>query len=92
MKNLIYYVSVLCFILSANPAHSSPEQDSLALVAIYNTNINNTLGWDLNQPISSWSRVHLNGDGCVDSLVFNNSDLYALPIEIGNLDNLPYLI
>ncbi len=61
--------------------------DSLALVALFNANSSNTLGWDLAQPMSTWSGVTITND-CVTSLYLYNDGIDSLPAEIGNLSNL----
>ncbi len=93
MKNIYFYLIISCcgfFTYTAQA--SSPEQDSLALVAIYNANANNNTGWVLSQPMSSWSGVFLDGDGSVGSLYLSQKSLSILPAEIGNLNNLGTLL
>ena len=80
-------------------------QDSLALVALYNStdgaNWNTT--WDLNSSIDTWYGVTLNTDGCVECLDLDgdagcnasgttgNNLIGTLPPELGNLTNLEWL-
>ncbi len=67
------------------------DQDSLALVALYNS----TAGpnwyetWDLQQPVSSWYGVELTIGGCVGVLALNNNNLSGnIPFELGDLSSL----
>ncbi|PKV51195.1 leucine rich repeat (LRR) protein [Aquimarina sp. MAR_2010_214] len=65
--------------------------DREILIKLYNTNLNNTLGWNLtDQTMDSWSGVtHQNGN--VTGLNLRNKNLTVIPMEIGNLTKLWYL-
>jgi len=68
--------------------------DSLALVTLYNaTNGSNwTNIWNLDQPMSTWNGVTLDGEGCVRSLVLSDNQLSgSMPPELGNLTKLEFL-
>ena len=69
-------------------------QDSLALVAINNA-FSNTTGWDLTQPVTTWSGV-LVKNGRVISLNLNNGSYTTykgtIPTEIGSLTSLQTLV
>jgi len=69
-------------------------QDSLALVAVNNA-FNSTTGWDLSQPVTTWSGV-LVKNGRVISLNLNNGSYLTykgnIPTEIGNLTSLQTLV
>lgn len=81
----------------------SRAQDSLALVAIYNSTTNeddpnypfgwfNDTNWKSDAPISEWYGVGLNSAGRVDSLNLVNNELCCvLPSEIGSITELRYL-
>lgn len=67
---------------------SCTEQDSLALVSLYNatngTNWNTT--WNLNAPVSTWHGVTRTINGCVQELNLSNNNLVGtIPLEIGEL-------
>ena len=71
------------------------EQDSLALVALYNAiNDKNSVDyfWLDGSPVKDWKGVRVNAEGKVDSLhlSFLPSQI-SLPDEIGNLSGLVYL-
>ena len=70
------------------------EQDSLALVALYNatdgSNWANNTNW-LTTPVSQWFGVTVTGDR-VDSLSLGSNQLTrSIPPELGNLTNLTVL-
>lgn len=52
------------------------QADSLALVSLYNTTggLNWTNKWDLSTPLSTWYGVHLNADGCIETLDLDGND------------------
>ncbi len=61
------------------------------LIAIYNANPNNTLGWDItSEDISGWDGVTLT-DGKVSSLILTDKNLTILPKEISALKDLKTL-
>ena len=63
-----------------------------ALIAIYEANPGNTLGWDLENPdIGSWAGVTTDADGNVIRLYFWNKNLTKLPAEIGQFVHLKNL-
>ncbi|MGB5648063.1 leucine-rich repeat domain-containing protein [Muriicola sp.] len=66
--------------------------DRDALIAIYNANTDNTLGWDLNDPnIANWSGVQLDNEGRVRVMQMSSKQLTVLPSEIGKLSQLATL-
>ncbi len=93
MKKLI----LICALLFAGSSFAQVlEQDSLALVAFYNStggpNWNNNTNW-LTGPVSSWYGVIVEGNRVVKlgyNFAFNNLNGY-LPPEIGNLTALKKL-
>ncbi len=93
MKKLI----LICALLFAGSSFAQVlEQDSLALVAFYNStggpNWNNNANW-LTGPVSSWYGVIVEGNRVVKlgyNFAFNNLNGY-LPPEIGNLTALKIL-
>ncbi|OHX65567.1 hypothetical protein NH26_03995 [Flammeovirga pacifica] len=66
------------------------NQDSTIVRQISESNIGNTLGWNLNDPISTWNGVNLRG-GRVNGLHLTNKNLSNLPTNINNLDKLDSL-
>jgi len=77
-------------------APACTEQDSLALLALYNTTngINWNTTWNLNAPISTWHGVTMSADGCnVQELNLSNNNLVGtISPEIGNLSALTRLL
>ncbi len=71
------------------------EQDSLALVALYNAtdgdNWANNTGW-LTAPVSEWHGVTVDSNRVTKLVLSSNSLTGSLPPEIGNLINLRELI
>lgn len=71
------------------------EQDSLALVALYNTmdgdNWDNNTNWLSEEPVSDWYGVVVQDDRVVRIELVWNSLSGVLPDEINNLDSLTYL-
>lgn len=65
------------------------EPQRAALIAIYNANPENTLGWDLeNLDINSWQGVTVDENNNVIKLGLPNSNLSTIPAEVGQLTNL----
>lgn len=86
MKYLIYYMSVLCFILSVNIVQaSSPENDSLTLAVICDVNYG-TNGWNLNQPLSIRDRIILNENADAIELYGRALDTIPPRINLTDLD------
>jgi Leucine-rich repeat (LRR) protein len=71
------------------------EQDSLALVAFYNStggpNWDNNSGW-LSGPVSTWYGVTVEGDRVTELDIGHNNLQDSIPIDIGNLTGLKMLI
>jgi Leucine-rich repeat (LRR) protein len=94
MKKLI--AAILLIITIPASLISQREQDSLALVAIYNATggeswTENT-NWLGSQPVSEWHGVTLDLNGRVSELYLPSNNLQGdLPPEIGNLKNLKKL-
>ena len=67
------------------------EQDSLALVAFYNStggpNWNNNANW-LTGPVSAWYGVTVGGGRVIELKVYSNNLIGTLPNEIGELKSL----
>jgi len=67
------------------------EQDSLALVAFYNStggpNWNNNSGW-LTGPVSTWYGVTVDGDRVTELILFSNNLIGTLPDELGEINSL----
>ena len=69
------------------------EQDSLALVALYDSTggANWTNSWNLNTPVSTWYGVTVSG-GRMTILTLQSNQLNgSIPPELGNLDSLTLL-
>jgi len=96
-------ISIICNGITSNVtvvqsgapnAPSCAQNDSLALVALYNSadGPNWSGAWNLNVPVSSWSGVGLNANGCVSSLNLQFKQLSGnIPPELGNLSELTNL-
>ena len=89
MHRLISFVlkAVSCLLivcLFAN-AQDNREGDSLALVAIYDSN--GGLDWNLANPINTWSGITAgaNPDDRVTMIIIQNKNMGTIPAEIGNL-------
>ncbi|MBD0405520.1 hypothetical protein, partial [Flammeovirga sp. EKP202] len=67
--------------------------DSTAIANIYLQNLNNSLSWDLNTPISTWEGVTHSGNPLerITGLVINNKNITILPTSINQLDALEVL-
>ncbi len=75
-----------------NPYSPCRDSDSLALVAFYNSLINDPLVWNLNQPIDTWNGVTLSPKGCVIHIELDDGYLSGnIPAEIGDLSHLTVL-
>lgn len=71
---------------------SCRQRDSLVLVDLQNS-ISGT-GWNLNDPINTWSGIFLNTDGCVERIALNSgggSITGSIPTSIGDLSDLVIL-
>ncbi len=96
MRQLITLLWILLLVpVSGRTGHAqTSEQDSLALVALYNATdgpnwIDNT-NW-LTGPVSAWFGVHVSGDR-VSSLQLDDNQLTgSIPIELGTLTTLTSL-
>ena len=70
------------------------EQDSLALVALYNAtdgpNWSDNTNW-LTTPVSQWNGVAVTGDRVTTLLLVFNRLTGAIPVELGNLTSLSVL-
>src|SRR5688500_12613874 len=102
----IFLIPALLFCLHVK-SQCDRIADSLALVALYNATDGNswTTSSNLDNPMSSWYGVTLNGDGCVQcidldgdvncsSATFNNAGnnlIGQIPAEMGNLSQIEYL-
>ncbi len=70
------------------------QQDSLALVALYNAtdgaNWSDNTNW-LTGPVSQWKGVTVTGDRVTRLLLFAKQLTGSIPVELGNLANLTHL-
>ncbi len=85
MKKLI----LICALLFAGSSFAQVlEQDSLALVAFYNStggsNWNNNTNW-LTGPVSSWHGVIVENGRAIEITLYQNNLNGIIPYEIGNL-------
>ena len=96
MKSLVVFFFLVLSAFSVIEAQGSRQQDSLALVALYNSTdgTNWTVTWDLERPMEEWFGVGLNAngrviclesDGCDVSSTRGNDLSGTIPIELGNL-------
>jgi len=76
------------------PMHTSKlnsQADSLVLVTLYNATdgANWNTPWNLNEPMSTWNGITLNGDGSVGAIILTGNNMSGtIPQELGNLSNL----
>jgi len=95
MKILILsIVLVLTFYLPQKAQAQVNAQDSLALIALYNStdgaNWNNP--WNISQPVSTWIGVTIDSSGRVTRLYLSYRNLVGIvPSEIGNFTELTHL-
>lgn len=70
------------------------QQDSLALVAFYNStggpNWNNNSNW-LNGPVGTWYGVTVEADRVIELTLYQNNLNGTIPIEVGNLTEIKKL-
>jgi Leucine-rich repeat (LRR) protein len=85
VTTLLLFLSILHFTSTAQVL----EQDSLALVAFYNStggpNWNNNSNW-LTGPVSSWYGVTVEGNRVKELTVYSNNLIGTLPNEFGELN------
>jgi len=94
MKILILsIVLVLTFYFPQKAKAQVNVQDSLALIALYNSTDgpNWLTPWDTTQPVSTWYGVTIDSTGRVTRLDWIRNLNGVLPPEIGNLTGLTYL-
>ena len=76
----------------ATAAQTSPEPDREALVALYNATGGpnwDRISWPSYWPISEWTGVTTDDNGCVTELYLTKKQLSGeIPPELGNLTNL----
>ena len=92
----IILLSLVICVFSGDAYAQVAEQDSLALVALYNStdgpNWSNNTNWITSGPVSEWYGVTVTG-GHVIGLTLNTNQLTgSIPAEIGNLTHLAELI
>jgi hypothetical protein len=93
MKKLLVFLLLL---VSVNYSKSQVlEQDSLALVALYNNtngdNWENNDHWLSNNPVGEWFGVFTQGNRVIQISLVHNNLIGNIPEEIGNLDSLSLL-
>nr|NQU90099.1 hypothetical protein [Bacteroidota bacterium] len=92
MKTKTATILFMLFLLNFSTSGQVLEQDSLALVAFYNStggpNWNNNSGW-LTDPVSTWYGVTVEGDRVVELKFYSNNNLYGfVPDDIGDLSKM----
>ena len=98
MRSLIVYIVVMLGSLFyfATQARTVTEQDSLALIALYNSTdgTNWTDKWDLTEPVNTWHGIVVDDDTkrvyAID--LKSNNLVGTLPAEIGNLKPVAVLL
>lgn len=85
---------VLIFGFGATTAAQVSSQDSLALVALYNStdgpNWDNKENW-LTTPVSTWYGITVTSNQVTRVIIPNNNLTGQVPVELGDLSNLTYL-
>lgn len=93
-KDVLLSICLIGLVLPHGTVSQVSEQDSLALVAVYNsTNGNGWLdnsGW-LNGPVTDWYGVDLEGNRVSRLLLEDNNLVGTLPEEIGDLTEVEFL-
>ena len=90
MKKITFFILFFSFFIAKAQVNT---QDSLALLALYNSTdgANWSTTWDLNNPVSSWNGVSITS-GRVVSLNLTSDNLVGfIPSELGNLTALTSL-
>ena len=97
MKRLIeiLFLDLILIIIAVNTARAQVnEQDSLALVALYNAtdgpNWQDNTGW-LIEPVAQWHDVEVTEDRVTGLNLSNNRLMGSIPAELGNLTELSIL-
>jgi hypothetical protein len=86
--------STLCQDIDVNGARDCIANDSLALVALYESTKGEewTEKWDLSTPINTWYGLTFDPSGCLTRIHLEDNQLDGeLPVEIGNFLTLQYL-
>ena len=95
MKAKTLLISIFLIFNASTSYTQVLEQDSLALVAFYNStggpNWNNNTGW-LTGPVSTWYGVTVEGDRVTELDIDHNNLQGNIPSDIGNLTNLKMLL
>jgi len=94
-KNILIFIGIILLYLPFLTLHGQvQEQDSLALVALYDstdgTNWNNNTNW-LTGPVSTWYGITVSGDRVTKIDMENNQMQGNIPSEIGNLTALTHI-
>ena len=82
---------------TATPLSGSPSRDRDALIALYDSTDGDDWrrngGWKSDQPLNEWHGVSANDEGRVVKLdLYRNNLRGMIPSELGNLDNLHWLL
>ena len=95
MSNVKKIVSLLLLLNVAINCFAKSEQDSLALVALYNStggpNWTNKTNWLSSEPISNWYGVIVSHNRVTWVDLHGNNLVGKLPLDIGKLANLEIL-
>ena len=87
-------ILICCGLVTPIATAQVPEQDSLALVALYDstdgTNWTDNTNW-LSGPVSTWFGITVSGDSVTKVNLGKNNLVGTIPIEIGNLANVTEL-
>ncbi len=83
---LVLFIINVCF---SGPKDFTPREDSLALVALLESNPQSTLGWSKETPITTWDGVKTYSNGQVSKLNLTHKGITTIPL---NFFQLPLLI
>ncbi len=91
MKKITFFILFFSFFTAKAQVNT---QDSLALLALYNSTdgANWTTTWNLNNPVGSWHGVTTTNGRVVELNLFFNNLNGSIPTELGNLSALTSLI
>lgn len=92
--NFFAFAIISLLLIGCAPRFGPSIDDVNVLIAIYNSNPENTLSWDIRDPESarSWEGVELHRTGEVVKLNLVNKNISVLPPDIGRLTSMQELV